>query len=53
MACSAVVGTAAFGGLATAATHTKAATTEQPSLAAPDVAPQQSFSPPIARSGGS
>ena len=61
MASGAVVGTGVFEGLAAAATHsTPTGTTSQSSddstesgLSAPSSAPTQSYSPPVAQSGGS
>ncbi|HEY2372315.1 MAG TPA: hypothetical protein VGH82_07175 [Gaiellaceae bacterium] len=61
MASGAVVGTGVFEGLAAAATHTKSAGTDsestddstQSGLSSPFSAPTQSYSPPVARSGGS
>jgi hypothetical protein len=60
MASGAVVGTGVFEGLAAAATHSKSTTTSestgdstQSDLSSPSGAPTQSYSPPVARSGGS
>jgi hypothetical protein len=61
MASGAVVGTGVFEGLAAAATHTKSTGTTsesnddstQSDLSPPSSAPTQSYSPPVAQSGGS
>jgi len=61
MASGAVVGTAVFEGLAAAASHsTSTGTTSQSTddstesdLSSPSSAPTQSYSPPVAQSGGS
>jgi len=61
MASGAVVGTGIFEGLAAAATHSKSAGTTSESsddatasdLSSPSSAPTQSYSPPVAQSGGS
>jgi hypothetical protein len=61
MASGAFVGTGIFEGLAAAASHsTSTGTTSQatddstePDLASPSSAPTQSYSPPVAQSGGS
>jgi hypothetical protein len=61
MVSGAVVGTGVFEGLAAAATHTKSSGTTsqstddstQSDLDTPFSAPTQSYSPPVAQSGGS
>ena len=61
MASGAVVGTGVFEGLAAAATHTNSSGTTsqttddstQSDLSSPFDAPTQSYSPPVAQSGGS